>query len=67
MTELQIRPDEIRDAIRERVRLHRDAGLGDTDDPEHVLPEAPANALLAARDVLAEVRALRNALVQQTS
>jgi uncharacterized membrane protein YdbT with pleckstrin-like domain len=59
-------PEEIRDAIRERVRLHRDAGLGDTDDPEHVLSEAPANALLAARDVLAEVRALRTTLAKQT-
>jgi membrane protein YdbS with pleckstrin-like domain len=58
-------PDEIRDAIRERVRLYRDAGLGDTDDPEHLLPAAPANALVAARDVLAEVRALRAAIVPQ--
>jgi membrane protein YdbS with pleckstrin-like domain len=58
-------PDEIRDAIRERVRLQRDAGLGDTDDPEHLLPAAPADALVAARDVLAEVRALRAAIVPQ--
>ena len=59
-------PEEIRDAIRERVRLHRDAGLGDTDDPEHVLTVAPPNAVLAARDVLAEVRALRTAFAKQT-
>jgi uncharacterized membrane protein YdbT with pleckstrin-like domain len=54
-------PEEIRDAIRERVRLHRDAGLGDTDDPEH-LPVETSNAVLAARDVLTEVRALNAAL-----
>src|SRR5262245_32647898 len=58
-------PEEIRDAIRERVRLYRDAGLGDTDDSEHLLPAAPATALVAARDVLAEVRALRAAIVPQ--
>jgi membrane protein YdbS with pleckstrin-like domain len=55
--------EEIRDAIRERVRLYRDSGLGDHDDV--ALPPARANsadAVLAARDVLAEVRALRGAL-----
>ena len=55
-------PEEIRDAIRERVRLHKDAGLGDTDDTEHLLPATSPDAVLAARDVLAEVRALRTAL-----
>lgn len=50
----------IRDAVRERVRLHRDAGLGDTDDPEFHPPlVGSGDAVLAARAVLREVRALR--------
>jgi membrane protein YdbS with pleckstrin-like domain len=65
--------EEIRSVIRERIRLHRDAGLGDPDDPapRH---EAPARrtaalsagpdlsgAIAAAERVLAEARALRRA------
>ncbi len=53
---------EIRDAIRERVRLHRDAGLGDPDDPGHAPAGTGEPALTAAREVLDEVRALRGAL-----
>ena len=56
--------EEIRDAIRERVRLFRDAGLGDTDDTHHVT--APATALSAAREVLAEVWALRETVTRAT-
>ena len=60
--------EEIRTAIQERVRLHRDGGLGDPDDPEPLpLPAAPsapvdAPALAAARNVLREARELRIAL-----
>ncbi|HSJ07219.1 MAG TPA: PH domain-containing protein [Longimicrobiales bacterium] len=62
--------EEIRRVIRERVRRHRDAGLGDPDEPADL---APVTALVrhaaaggddvldAARAVLAEVRALRAA------
>lgn len=54
--------EEIRDAIRERIRLQRDAGLGDTDDDASVEARPVASdAVLAAQDVLAEVRALRAA------
>jgi uncharacterized membrane protein YdbT with pleckstrin-like domain len=58
--------EEIRDAIRERVRLHRDAGLGDPDDapalPAHPdAAAAPPPLLAAARELLAETRALRAA------
>lgn len=61
--------EEIRNAIQERVRLHRDGGLGDPDDPQPLpaprqLPvQASAPALAAARGVLSEARALRAALV----
>ena len=60
--------EEIRRAIQDRVRLHRDAGLGDPDEPEpRALPMAtPAGsaeaALHAARELLQEMRALREAL-----
>ncbi|HEX6927046.1 MAG TPA: PH domain-containing protein [Longimicrobiaceae bacterium] len=49
--------DEIKGAIQDRVRLHRDAGLGDPDEPA-ALPPAPTlePVLAAAREVLAEVR-----------
>jgi uncharacterized membrane protein YdbT with pleckstrin-like domain len=61
--------EEIRAVIRERVRRHRDAGLGDPDEPV-LIPVASASppgaagagetaVLDAAREVLAEVRALR--------
>lgn len=63
---------EIRDIILARLRLFREVGLGDPDD--HHEPAAPvaaleppcspvaADAVQAAREVLAEVRALREAL-----
>jgi membrane protein YdbS with pleckstrin-like domain len=58
---------QIRDAIRERVRHFRDAGLGDPDDavpsplPLAAQPAAASPALLAACDVLDAARALRAA------
>lgn len=55
----------IRELIRERVRRHRDSGLGDPDEPPPVLPTpAPSDvdAVDAAHDLLAEVRALREEL-----
>jgi membrane protein YdbS with pleckstrin-like domain len=52
---------EIRDAIRRRAHLHRDAGLGDPDD-DHAPAGELAGAVDAARGVLSEVRALRAAL-----
>lgn len=56
--------EEIKRAIQERVRLHRDAGLGDPDEPEPAVGEGPG-ALQAARAVLEEVRALRERLVPE--
>lgn len=53
---------EIRTAILERVRRHRDAGLGDPDEPA-LPPDVPEpEALLAARELLREARELRRAL-----
>ncbi|MBZ4422991.1 PH domain-containing protein [Myxococcus sp. RHSTA-1-4] len=54
---------EIRDAILARVRLHRDTGLGEPQAPEPVEPgRTSAAALEAARELLTEMRALRQAL-----
>lgn len=56
---------EIRDLILERLRVFRATGLGDPDDAHpHAPAEAaplpePAEALAAARELLAEARALR--------
>jgi uncharacterized membrane protein YdbT with pleckstrin-like domain len=67
--------EEIRSVIRERIRLHRDAGLGDPDDPAPrtetparrtaVLAPGPdlSGAIAAAERVLAEARALRRAVL----
>ncbi|HVZ63708.1 MAG TPA: PH domain-containing protein [Lacunisphaera sp.] len=66
---------EIRDLILERLRHFRQAGLGDPDDHrDHIAPaqvagvpsasaETPADAIAAAREVLAEARALRTTLL----
>lgn len=59
--------EAIRDTIRDRVRRHRDAGLGDPGDEREPAgsgpPEGDARAArAAARDLLAEVKALRQAL-----
>ena len=59
--------NEIRDLILERLRRYRETGLGDPDEPPP-LPAAPAarnpppTALAAARELLTETRALRQAL-----
>lgn len=55
---------EIRDLILERLRQFRQAGLGDPDDHHHheappAVAVAPADALAAAQELLAEARALR--------
>lgn len=64
----------IRAAIRDRVRLHRDAGLGDPDDdgPEPAQPPAPLagaadvdRLLQSARRLQAEATALRGSLAPQ--
>ncbi len=61
--------NEIRDLILERLRQFRQAGLGDPDDhhdhavqPAHNSAAANTDALAAAREVLAEARALRSTL-----
>ena len=59
---------EIRDLILDRLRHFRQAGLGDPDDHNHAVAvsahaEAPSDdAIAAAREVLAEARALRQTL-----
>lgn len=61
---------EIRDLILERLKRFRQTGLGDPDDPnqdheedsEAAAPPPPGDALEAAREVLAEAKALRAAL-----
>jgi uncharacterized membrane protein YdbT with pleckstrin-like domain len=61
--------EEIRDAILARVRQLKDSGLGDPDAAHHEIHEATpegrivssAEAVAAARELLAEVRALRMA------
>ncbi len=69
--------EEIRAVIRDRIRLHRDAGLGDPDDePTGRAPDISASAgsaaddlgspalLAAARELGAEARALREAMAR---
>ncbi|MFP2926993.1 PH domain-containing protein [Pyxidicoccus sp. 3LG] len=54
---------EIRDVILARVRQHRDAGLGEPSLMEAPEPAStPPGALEAARELLGEMRALRQAL-----
>ncbi|MBK8476434.1 MAG: PH domain-containing protein [Opitutaceae bacterium] len=59
---------EIRDLILERLRLFRETGLGDSDEPRaapspcSVEPPTSTAALAAAREILTETRALRAAL-----
>ncbi|NOJ77953.1 PH domain-containing protein [Myxococcus xanthus] len=61
-------PEEIRDVIMARVRMHRDAGLGEPQPPEPARPEPVASSaatLGAAKELLGEMRALRSALTAQ--
>jgi uncharacterized membrane protein YdbT with pleckstrin-like domain len=61
--------DEIKRAIQERVRLHRDSGLGDPDEPHpHLMPPrgADTRTLAAARELLAEMRGLREGLAARS-
>ncbi|HEX8276575.1 MAG TPA: PH domain-containing protein [Longimicrobiaceae bacterium] len=51
----------IRDLVRERVRRFRDTGLGDPDDAPALPSGGEAAELAAARELLAEARALRTA------
>jgi membrane protein YdbS with pleckstrin-like domain len=54
--------EEIRAVIAERVRLHRDTGLGDPDEPPHPVGAGEPEVLAAARALRDEVRALRRAM-----
>jgi membrane protein YdbS with pleckstrin-like domain len=53
---------EIRDLVRARVRLQRDAGLGDPDDPGGTETNQESGRIASARGLLEEVRALRSVL-----
>jgi uncharacterized membrane protein YdbT with pleckstrin-like domain len=55
--------EEIRTVIAERVRLHRDAGLGDPDEPPPLADAPDAGVLVAALELRDEVRGLRRVLV----
>lgn len=62
--------EEIRSVIAERVRLHRDAGLGDPDEPEHPALAGDAGApdvLTAVHELREEMRALRQAMAPSAS
>lgn len=52
--------DAIREILRQRIRQHRDSGLGDPDDVAEEQGASPA--LLAARSLLDEARALRRVM-----
>jgi uncharacterized membrane protein YdbT with pleckstrin-like domain len=54
--------EEIRAVIAERVRLHRDAGLGDPEDHPHPIDAGEPDVLAAARALRDEVRALRRTM-----
>jgi membrane protein YdbS with pleckstrin-like domain len=55
--------EQIRDAVLARVRKLRDSGLGDPDAAHHEhLPTAGPEAVAAARELLAEVRAARRSV-----
>lgn len=56
-------PGEIRDVILARVRMHRDAGLGEPHAMERAESGTASTAALdAARELLGEMRALRQTL-----
>jgi len=54
--------EEILGQIRGRVRIHRDAGLGDPDDAPPAIASAP-EVLLAAHELRAEARRLLDAAI----
>jgi membrane protein YdbS with pleckstrin-like domain len=54
--------EQVRDLILDRLRRFRDAGLGDPDDAQAHAPTP--GALDAARELLAETRALRRSLAE---
>jgi uncharacterized membrane protein YdbT with pleckstrin-like domain len=56
--------EEIRTAIRERVRLHRDAGLGDPDEPESLPSGTPETLDSAVAALQNATRDLRRSLVR---
>ena len=56
--------EEIRDVVREGVRMQRSAGLGDPD--EHHASSTEGDAVAAAAELLAEARALRASVVRAT-
>ncbi|MCP3136219.1 PH domain-containing protein [Pyxidicoccus xibeiensis] len=60
---------EIRDVILARVRQHRDAGLGEPSVVQAPAPDVSTapDALAAARELLGEMRALRQALPSRRS
>jgi membrane protein YdbS with pleckstrin-like domain len=55
-------PEEIRDLILARVRVHRDAGLGESIVAESGEPTGTPVAIEAAQELLREMRALRQAI-----
>jgi membrane protein YdbS with pleckstrin-like domain len=55
-------PEEIRDLILARVRMHQDAGLGDSLVAESGEPPGTPVAIEAAQELLREMRALRQAV-----
>jgi len=55
-------PEEIRDLILARVRMHRDAGLGESIVAESGEPAGTPAAIEAAQELLREMRALRQAV-----
>ena len=56
--------EQVRDLILDRLRHFRDAGLGDPDDAHAATEAAAMTAADAARELLAEARALRRALAE---
>jgi membrane protein YdbS with pleckstrin-like domain len=58
--------EEIRNVIRERIRMHRDAGLGDPDDALMATPATDGasfgSAIAAAQRLLSEAALLRSAV-----
>jgi membrane protein YdbS with pleckstrin-like domain len=54
--------EAIRDLIRERIRLYRDAGTGDPDEPEGSPPPLHVGTAAAADRLLDEMRQLRRSL-----